>query len=260
MLLLVLLLLVMPGALRAQSAAELVASGDSLEPMMHPELTLPYYQRALALDSMSAPVLWRVARGHTDIAKQIEGRSDSVRRRRDSLYAIARDFAERSVRADSNDPDAHFSLALALGRLALTRGGKERVRFGRIIYDEAARAIALDPSHDGAHHILGEWHAEVRRLPGMTRFFAKTLFGGKFLDRASWDSATAHMETAVALRPSYLYHHLVLARIYLDLDRAPDAVVQLQELDKWPDADVLDPRHRRRAAELLEEIRKKSAR
>jgi tetratricopeptide (TPR) repeat protein len=223
-------------------------------PSLHPQLALPRYAQALALDSTSYPALWRVARAYVDIAKQIEGKADSVRRRRDSLFQLARGLAERAIRADSLDADGHFVLALALGRLSLPRSGKERVRFGRAIYDEAARAVALRPDHDGAHHILGEWHAEVRRLSGVTRFFAKALFGGGFLDRASFDSATAHLERAVALRPTYIYHRLQLALVYMDVDRPADAIRELEAIKQQPDSDVLDPRHRRRAEALLREL------
>ena len=244
----------------AQSTTGLIAQGDSVNPLLHPDKALVYYQRALAHDSTSYPALWRVARAEVDIAKQIESKDGASRARRDSLYLLARGIAERAVRADSGDADGHFVLALALGRLARTRGGRERVKFGRTVYDEAAAALRLRPDHDGAHHILGAWHAEVERLSGTTRFFARMLFGASFLGRASWDSATAHLTRAVELDPRYIYHRLELAEVYLELDREAEARVQLEAVAGLPDGDVLDPEYRRRAGQLLEGIRKKSGR
>jgi hypothetical protein len=200
------LLLVFAPAVRAQDATTLIAAGDSANPFLHPDQSLVYYQRALALDSTSFDALWRVGRAQVDIGKQILDDSDASRRTRDSLYSLGRTYAERAIRADSSRSDGHFVLALALGRLSLTRGGRERVKFGRIIYDEAARTLTIDPDHDGAHHILGQWHAEVKRLSGATRFVAKVLFGGGFLGRSSWDSATVHLARAVELNPRYIYH------------------------------------------------------
>jgi tetratricopeptide (TPR) repeat protein len=241
-----------------QSVAALIVAGDSTRPYMHPDSALRYYQQALAIDSNSYPALWRTGRALVDIAKQIDKDDDASRARRDSLYLRAKAYAERAIQLDSADADGHFVLALALGRLSRTRGGKERVRFGRIIYDESARAIQLRPTHDGAHHILGAWHAEVKQLSGMTKFFAKTFLGGGFLGRASWDSAVTHLSRAVELNPGYIYHRLELAQVYLDLDRPADAKVQLEAIAGLPDSDVLDPGNRRRASQLLEEIRKKS--
>ena len=175
---------------------------------------------------------------------------------RDSIYGIARAYAQSALNFDVDDADAHFVLALVLGEQSRTRGGRERVQFAAEIYDEATKALALNPEHDGAMHILGAWHAEVRRLSGLTRFFAKTLFGGGFLDRANWDSATTHLERAVAIKPSYIFHRLELARIYVDIDRPEEALGQLEAIVPLaPIGDVLDPRHKAEAAKLEAELR-----
>ena len=242
----------------AQSVSELIAEGDATHPYLHPDSALSFYRRALAIDSNSYGALWRTSRAIVDIAKQIQENDGPPRAHRDSLYDQAKVYADRAIKADSMGDEGHFVLALTLGRQSRTRGGKDRVRFARIIYDEAALAIQLRPNHDGAHHILGAWHAEVRRLSGASRFFAKMLFGGGFLGRASWDSAIAHLELAVKDNPSYIYHRLELAEVYLDQDRPADAKTQLETIAGLPDGDVLDPQHRRRAAELLERIRKES--
>jgi len=234
-----------------QSPAALVAAGDSLTRALRPDLALERYRDAVARDSAFYPALWKAGRAAVDVAKQIRN-DDTLRARRDSLYQLGRAYAERAIRADSTGADGHFVLALALGRLARTRAGRQGVRFARIIYDEAARALALDPRHDGAHHILGAWHLEVKSLSGATRLFARTLLGGGFLGIASWDSATAHLQRAVDLNPNYIYHRLELAQVLIRLGRNVEARVQLRAIAGLPTNDVLDPRYRRRAAQLLE--------
>lgn len=230
------------------SAVVHIARGDSLGAALQADAALEEYRLALEADPASYAALWRAAQATIDVAKQL---ADDLRPRRDSLYRTARRYAEAAIRSDSLGADGHFALAQALGRYARTRGGRERVRFGRIIYDEAARALALNPRHDGAHHVLGAWHAEVKRLPGVTRFLAKTLLGGGFLGRASWDSATAHLEQAVALRPEFIYHRLELAQVYLDLHRPDAARAQLERVATLPVSDVLDPEYQEEAARLL---------
>jgi lipopolysaccharide biosynthesis regulator YciM len=209
----------------------------------------------LAQSPADVAVLWRLARAQVDLAKTIKGEHEYTRGVRDSVYGVAREFAQRAVATDSTEAEAHFMVSLALGELSRTRGGKERVRFARTIYDEAARALALDSLHDGAHHVLGAWHAEVKRLSGLTRFFAKTLFGAGFMDRAHWDSAVVHLERAVALNPTYIHHRLELAQVYVDRARWAEARAQLDTIPGLPDRDVLDGDHRRAAAELLEKIK-----
>jgi tetratricopeptide (TPR) repeat protein len=237
----------------AQNPVHHVALGDSAG-LMHPDVALRHYQAALAIDSMSYDANWKAARAIADIAKQIQGNTDSLKRRRDSLYSVGRGYAERAVRADSTRADGHYALSMVLGRLSRTKGSKERVRYAKIIWDEATRAVQIDSNYDNAHHVLGAWNAEVKRLSGIQRFFAKALFGGGFMDKANWDDAVRHLERAVAIAPNHIYHRLELAEVYTDLGRYSKARVQLQAIATLPNADVLDAQYKEEAAALLNDI------
>lgn len=245
------------------TAAEHLALGDSARAALQSAQALRHYQAAIEAnervggvrspDLRYAEAQWKAAREIADVAKQLLG--DSLKRRRDSLYSLGRSWADGAIRADSTDANSHFALALVLGRLSRTRGGKERVRFARIIYDEAHRAVQLDPRHDGAYHILGAWNAEAKRLPGLTRFFAKTFFGARFMNRASWDSAVVNMERAVALHPRLVYHRLELAGVYLDVDQPAKAIDQLEAIARLPIGDPMDPYYKRLATAALADLR-----
>jgi len=239
----------------AQNPVNHIALGDSAG-LMHPDVQLRHYQAALAADSLSYEANWKAARAIADVAKQIQGNADSLKRRRDSLYAVGRVYAERAIRADSTKADGHYVLAMVLGRLSRTKGSKERVRYAKIIYDEATRAVQIDSTHDNAHHVLGAWNAEVKRLSGFQRFFAKALYGGGFMDKATWDDAVMHLKTAVRLRPDHIYHRLELAEVYVDLGKYSLARVQLQAIAALPPVDVLDPQYKEDAAALFKDIEK----
>ncbi|HYT83475.1 MAG TPA: tetratricopeptide repeat protein, partial [Gemmatimonadales bacterium] len=236
-------------------AAGHVALGDSAHPLLHPDVALRHYQAALALDSLSYEANWKAARAIADVAKQLEGDADSLKQRRDSLYTVGRGYAERAVRADSMGADGHYAVAMVLGRLSRTKGKKERVKFAKVIFDEATRAITLNPSHDGAHHVLGAWHAEVKRLSALQRFAARLLFGGGFMSVANWDDAVRHLQRAVALNPPHIYHRLELAEVYEDLGQYSKAREQLTVIPTLPIGDVMDPQYKREAAEFLEDIK-----
>jgi tetratricopeptide (TPR) repeat protein len=241
--------------LAAQSAAEHIALGDSATAALRPDVALRHFQAALHVDSTSYEANWKAARAIADVAKQIEGNADSLKKRRDSLYTVGRGYAERAIRADSLGSDGHYALAMVLGRLSRTKGSKERVRYAKLIFDEASRAVALNPNHDGAHHVLGAWNAEVKRLSGIQRFFAKALFGGGFMSAANWDDAVMHLERAVALNPEHVYHRLELAEVYADVGQYSKAREQLAVIPTLPIRDVLDAQYKEDAAALLQEIK-----
>ena len=239
----------------SQTIDELIHVGDSLYAALEPEAALEQYRAALFIDASHYDALWKFARTQVDLAKQLIG--DQLEQRRDSMYSEAWLYAAEAVRVDSLGADGHFMLANVLGRLSRTKGGKERVRFGKEIYDEAALALRLDPQHDGAEHVLGAWHAEVKRLSGITKFFAKTFLGGGYMGIASWDSAVVHLETSVAIRPDHIFHRLELAEVYIDIGEYTKARDQLERVIALPVGDVGDPRYKEAADRLLEEIREK---
>jgi tetratricopeptide (TPR) repeat protein len=241
--------------LAAQNVHDHVGLGNAAMQAHDLHTALAHYEAALALDSTDYEANWRAAIALLDVGEQIP---DSVKStERDSIYARAERGSRRAVAADSMGADGHFALAASVGRASLTMGKKERIRRARVIRDEAMRAIELNPRHDGAYHILGRWNAEIMRLSGLSRFFAKRLLGAGIFGEASWEAAVSNMERAAALDPGRLYHHLELAEIYVDRKRYDDARAQLSELAALPDREIMDSVYRRRGAELAKAIEKK---
>ncbi|MFI5235046.1 MAG: tetratricopeptide repeat protein [Gemmatimonadales bacterium] len=237
-----------------QTAADHIQMGKAVEDL-DPQTGLKHYEIALQLDSNNYEALWRASDAMVDVAKQTP---DSVKSPgRDSMYAAAELLARRAVAADSNGAEGHFVLAQAVGRASLTKSKKERVKRAKEIRDEALRAIAIDPGHDGAYHVLGRWNAEIMRLSGMTRFFAKTFLGGAVFNEASWNNAQKFMEKAVALNPNYIYHHLDLGEVYVDREQWPAARAQLQQVESLPVTDAMDPTYKAAATALLAKIANK---
>ena len=177
---------------------------------------LNYYESAVRADSRNAEALWRAANEATDL-----GEFDDARR--DSLYRLAEDFGRRAVLADGRSPMAHFALAKALGRRALSLGVRDRVKYAEVVRTEALEALRLDSLNAGALHVLGMWHAEIMRLIGIERFFARKVLGGKTVSEARWGEATRLLEMAVELEPDKIVHRLALGDVYAERGLKPQA-------------------------------------
>lgn len=244
------LLLGAPAAVFAQSADMLVAAADSAYDTLDVATALEKYEAAVAADSAHYAALWKAARSAVDLA---EYEPDEDKKR--SLFELAERLARRAVAIEPDDAEGHFSMARALGRVALTKGARDRVKYGTQVRASALRALELNPNHPGAMHVLGRWNAEVMRLSGIARFFAKNLLGGKVLGEASWENARTHMEHAVEVDPERLVHHLGLAEIYLDIDEDEKAREQLNIVINGQVRDYNDPHYKREAEALLEKLR-----
>ena len=239
----------------AQQVADHVAMGVAANEAHDPRTALQHFEAALEQDSSSYEANWRAALTLLDLGEQTAPTGKS--RKRDSLYAVAERYASRAVAADPGGADGHFALAAAVGRLALDQGKKERIRRATVIRREALRTIELNPRHDGAYHILGRWNAEIMRISGLSRFFAKTFMGAGVFGQASWGRAISNMEKAVKLDPGRIYHHLELARIYAERKRTADAKIQLHAVDSLPAREVMDSLYKQQGIDLGRRIAKR---
>lgn len=245
-------LIALTAPLEAQQTDALVRRGVVATEARDLATALHHFEAALARDSMHYEANWRAALTLGLMGDPFPISKKSARR--DSLYARSERHARRAVTANRNGADGHFALAASLGRAALMVGPEEKVRRAIMIRNETLSALAINPRHDGAHHILGRWNAEIMRLPRVSRFFAKHFLGARVFDEASWAKAISHLERAVALAPGRIYHHLALADVYLDTERIRDAEAELRVADSLPVREALDANYRQQAADLRKRL------
>jgi tetratricopeptide (TPR) repeat protein len=246
----VLVALIVPIDAAAQSAVDLLALGNAAYPARRQKEALDYFSRAIAADPTNYEALWKASRSEIDLAEIASGRT------RDALLAAGQQHAEAAVRARPGGVEGHFSVARAAGRRALSAGARERVRFSKIIRESALAALKIDPTHAGAMHVLGMWNAEIMRLSGLSRTFARAFLGADALSLASWDEAQRLLEAAMQQEPQRIIHRLDLAGIYADRSD----VRRARELYVWiASAPLIDPNddvYKRQAAERLKRLGK----
>ena len=236
-------------SLAAQTAAEHIVMGDRDHAAMNAAGALAHYQAAIQADANNAEALWRASREAIDL-----GEFDTAAKR-DSLYQLGEQYARRAVQADGKSSMAHFALAKAIGRRALSMGARDRVKFAGEVRKEALEALSIDSTNVGAIHGMGRWHANIMRLSGFSRFMAKNLLGGKTFDEASWKEATRLMERATQLEPDRIVHRLALASIYADTGDKAKAREQYELVGRLKPLDYNDKRYQEQAAKALTELK-----
>ena len=242
-------LVVCSNVVLAQSSSEAIAAGDRAYAALQPAEALAHFEAAVAADSLSYEARWKLSRSLVDLG---ESERDAGKQR--TLYKSAQAQARRAVELQPADAEGHFSLARALGRAALSVGVRDRVKYAKDVRKEALLALAADPRHAGALHVLGVWNAEVMRLNGMERFFAKNVLGGKVFGTASWKDAISYMEQAVAADPQRLTHHLDLAKIYRDVGNKAKAREHFEIVVNGTATDFNDPAYKREAEAALKKL------
>ena len=237
----------------AQSAVDHIAAGDKAAVALNATAALADYKAAIAADSGAEEAYWKASRTLVDL-----GEYEPDKDKQKDRYAEAKDLAMKAVTMKPSDPEAHFSVARAVGRVALSVGKKERVRFAKDVRTEAMETLRLDSVHAGANHVMGRWNAEIMRLSGFSRFMAKNFLGGDVFGTASWAEAVRYMERAVALDPVRITHHLDLAEVYRDRNKPGDiekAKVQFQAVIDGQITDFNDAHYKREAQDELAKLK-----
>jgi tetratricopeptide (TPR) repeat protein len=104
---------------------------------------------------------------------------------------------------------------------------------------------------------MGRWNAEIQRLPGITKFFAKTFLGASIFNQASWENATNYFNQAIEIEPENIYHHLDLAETLVDAGRRQEAIPHLERIGQLSlGCDPMDETYVQQAVALLVRLRR----
>lgn len=234
----------------AQGGESHVALGDRDHAARNATGALAHYEAAIAANPSDYEALWKASREAVDLG---EFMTDEAQRK--ALYVKAEGYGKRAVAANPTDAEGHFVLARALGRAALTLGKRDRVKYAAEVRSEALAALEHSPEHAGALHVMGMWNAEVMRLNGLERFFAKNLLGGKVFDSANWNDAVKYMERAVAADPDRISHRLDLGRIYADVGNKAKAREEFEWIASAPVHDYNDQSYKLEAERALKKLK-----
>jgi tetratricopeptide (TPR) repeat protein len=235
----------------AQDVMGRIASGDSAYALFDATGALAQYEAALEIDSANAEALGKASRTAIDVAEAL---TDVTQQ--NELFQRGAVYARRGVAADSGSADNWFHMARALGRTALSVGVRDRVRYAVEIRECALKALAISPDHAGALHVLGVWHAEVKRLRGFELFFARRFLGGNVLGQANWNDAVQYMERAVEMDPIRVSHRLDLGAIYADIGQKDKARENFEAvINATTRTDYNDALYKKQAEERLKRLK-----
>lgn len=226
-----------------------VTRGDEHFAALRADSALESYRGALASEPDRFDALWRAAQAAVSVG-MLEPDAD----RGAEWYDLALDFAERAIEVEPDSASGWQWRAIATGQKALSVGPSRRVELSQKVRDYALRTLELDPEAAGAHHVLGQWHAEILRLGGLTRFAAERLLGAATFREASWAEALRHLERAVELEPAAPIHRLALARILLDRERPDEAIRHLRTGATLSPVEPTDPGHLDEIRDLLADL------
>lgn len=192
----------------SQDPAELVRDGMRLELMLHDAEALAKFKEALKTQPTNVYALCRCS----ELCSRLANRVKNNNKLRNDYYSAAKTYAETALNVSPNSSDPNFVMAVVMGRLALTKSGREKISAAKDIKKYADLALLYDKTNYKAWHVLGKWFYEVSDLNGFERIGIKWFYGG--MPKASFNDAINAYEKSRELAPTFMLNYLELARTY----------------------------------------------
>ena len=242
-------ILILPIKAVTQDVASLLREAERLEYAFREADALQKYLEVLRIQPTNLGALCK----SSDLSSRV-GHRESSKSKKSDFFHQAKKYAEAALKVNPYSPEANFVMAVAMGRMALLTGGKEKIQYVSEIKKYAETTLKYEPNNFKALHVLGKWHYEVSNLNSFERTMARIMFGG--LPKASLQDAIGFYEKSLVLAPGFTLNYLELAKAYHrnhEDKKAIDLLVKLQTLtNKIED----DARIKKEGNELLEEIKK----
>jgi tetratricopeptide (TPR) repeat protein len=229
------------------STAELIREALVAEARLETRRALELFQSAAQQRPDDPYLLQKIARQYSDLVVDLPTAAEKK-----ASVERALDYSRRAVALAPRQAENVLSLAICFGKLGLYSGTRDKVRYSRLMREEADRALALDPNYAWAHHILGRWHYEVADLGVTARLFVRLFYGG--LPDASVAEAVRHLQRAVELEPTQLKHHLELGFAYLAAREPAKARAAFDAGLALPSREKHDESAKARAREALAQL------
>ncbi|HXB12495.1 MAG TPA: hypothetical protein VNZ45_10940 [Bacteroidia bacterium] len=212
-----------------QNSASLYQKGLAFRTARHYKDALPVFEGLLKQDSSDINYLQNTAFLYAKVWHDEAPDADKA----GIYYNKALYLAKKAIKVDSNNAEAHYAYAFAVGVINENASHKQQISNAKLMKIEIDKCLRINPHHAGAYHLLGRWYRRLAELGGIERFAMRTFYGSS-LPEATNDDAVGAFQKAILYEPDYPLHQYELAFTYHKMDKNAYAKAWLQQAIKTP--------------------------
>jgi tetratricopeptide (TPR) repeat protein len=231
----------------AQTEAEWIRKADAAEAALNENAAFEGFKQAIRLNPNNLYSQWKAS----ELCSRL-GKRQPTKEQQRAFYVAGKTYAANAIRINPNAADGYYAMSVAMGRLALSQSGRERINSVKDIRTYAEKAIRINPRHGRAWHVLGKWHYEVTNLGFFEKAGLKIIYGG--LPPASLQESIQCYEKAKQFEPVFALNYLELAKAYRRNDQKDKAIELLRKLPSIPNKTADDAHIKSEGAKLLKEL------
>ena len=229
-----------------------IAKGDESYSKFDNVEALSYYEQALKITPNNFDILLRLVKTYNAAGEEYY----EYRKRTEAEYYInkALETADKFKNKFPDSSAAYSYLAMSNGNIALFRGGKEKIKYAKLVEDNAKKSISLNPNAYLPYIILGIYYREIAGLSWLERAFANTFLGG--VPSGSYEESVSMLKKALSIDQNMIVANFQLAKTYRQMDMESEEKTLLQKVLKLPIRDFRDKFAKEKAQKWLNGISK----
>ncbi|NUM81750.1 hypothetical protein HUU42_13205 [bacterium] len=201
----------------AQTPERWIEIGDSLHRINDNEGAYKAYKSAFDISGYHVEALWKMVAELTAMGDVLPKGTDQLVK-----YQEAVDVARNAVQLNPNHAEGHTMLAIALGKLALHKSGKDKVTCLNEVRTEAEKGLLLNPQSDVCHYLLGRWNREIANLNWLTRSYLR-MTDRQVLGEATNEKSVEHFKAAITINDSLPVYYLELGKTFVYMEKWKEA-------------------------------------
>lgn len=236
-------LLLMAAPAQAADFRAAMAAGEAARAVFDNETALAEFRKANEADPENFQAAVDVIQALVDTGEDMDNDKSEKRYEEgiERAHALVEKYPDRAA--------AHYMLALASGKLAQFKGGKEKVKMSRAIEESAARARDMRPDWNRPYILLGVYYREVANLSWILKAFANAFFGG--LPPGTNEDSVKMLQKAIELDDRSVRAHYELGETFEVMGRKEESAAEYQKALALPSTDHLDERFKEKARAKL---------
>jgi len=243
---------IIPSICYCTGIKDYLESGDESYSKFNNVEAISYYEKAFNNNPDNFNVLLRLVRTYNAAGEEYY----EYRNKTEAEYYInkALEFADKFRNKFPDSSAAYSYLAMSNGNIALFKGGKEKIKYARLVEQNAKKSISLNPNSYLPYIILGIYYREIAGLSWWERAFANAFWGS--VPNGTYEESEKMLKKALSFDPNMIVANYQLAKTYRQMDREPDEKALLQKVLLLPIRDFRDKFAKEKADKRLNGISK----
>ena len=247
---LIVFIIIIPSFSYSEGIKDYIKKGDESYNKFNNLEALSYYEKAFNITPNYFEVLLKLVRTYNAAGEEYY----EYRNRTEAEFYMnkALEFTDK-FRIEYPDSAAVYSYAaMSNGNIALFKGGKEKIKYAKLVEQNAKKSISLNPNAFLPYIILGIYYREIAGLSWIERVFANTFLGS--VPSGSYEESELMLKKALSFDQNMIVANYQLAKTYRQMNRKPEETALLQKVLMLPIRDFRDKFAKEKANKRLSSI------